>query len=315
MYSFILDVDENISVFLGKDRFEILKGKLKILEFNEQKNFEFDVLPKSELLQIQHIDINFDGENCFSNCKNLKIIKLNKNKYFLKIFTKNVKNCHKKCKKVLKNNIIFNFFENGLVEIENESELLLSEQFDFCVVDADVLELKDGVFCLKLYGTNNAEKSIVIDNNFLSVLSFDSAVVEVTENGFKVLTNLHDIACHGFVEVFEIDNQISKVDEYSVYLKGAPQNGFNQNVLPIYFLQCVKANDFYEAKRCLSNELSSKASAEHLKAYFGGFVDILSFENKIYLIYQDISLSGLNNNFFAKEVSFKIQDKKIVDIS
>lgn len=314
MYKFVLEADENTLIFLGDEKFEIIKNKPKILEVDAAKNLEFLVLPKLEFAQILNFEISFEKGNCFSKYEKMQVIKIEDGLYFLKIFVKNCTNHQKKCKKIVKNGLFFNFFENGYIEIENQDTLLFCEQFDFSILDAEVMELKNDAYCLKLFGKNNAEKSVIIDKNFVSVLSFDSAVEELTENGFKVLTDLHDIACHGLVEVFEVEEEISKVDEYSVYLKGSPVKKFNTNVLPIYFLQCVKANDFFEAKRCLSDELKNKATNENIKNYFGNFSDILAFNGKTYLVYHDSSYFDKFNNFFAKEFSFKIANNQIIDI-
>lgn len=315
MYRFILKADCDASLYIGNERIKLSKSEPKVLEFETASSFDFDILPWPTCALQFHVFAKFDGENYLVENQNIKIIKIDGNTHIFKICAKNTNNLQKKCKKITKNGIFFNFYQNGVVEIEDENSLLFCEKFDVKIFDADVLELKNGCYCLKLYGENGVEKSVIIDNNFVSVLSFDSTVVETTERGFKVLTDLKDIACHGFVETFEIDDSIKKIDEYSVYLKGSPQKNFNENVLPVYFLQCIRANDFLEAKHCLSQELSGKAKNEHLKAYFGNFLDITTFENKIYLVYQSNFMNAGSNNYFAKETIFKVANGKIVDIA
>ncbi len=315
MQQFIFESEKEVICRFGDAKIKLMPNIQKSVEISENKSFVFEFYLEAEKSIIEICKLDFDGERYLSQNKNVKLIKLENNLYFVKFLTKNTKILQKKVKKVAKNDLFFNFYQNGLVEIETNNDLKFCENFDFEMIDAEVLELKNNCYALKLFGTQNADKSIVVNDNFASVLSFESAVLEASENGFKVLTNLYDIAKHGLVEVFEIDSDIKKIDEYSVYLSGSPQKEFNENVLPIYFLQCIKANDFRLAKECLSFELASKTRPEHLKAYFGDFVDILTFDEKIYLVYQNSpSITGGICNT-AKSFNFEVQDAKIKNIT
>lgn len=274
----------------------------------ESLSFEYYFL--NEYSFIYNVHIIFNGAS-FSKVKNLVITKINNNLILIKILHKNDVFLIKKCKKVEKSGLFFNFYQNGLVEIETNAEQKLSEAFDCDIVDADVMEMKNNYYCLKLIG-KNSEMALILDNNIVPIMQLNTAIIEITENGFKSLTNLNDIACHGLVEIFELtDNDVKKIDEYSVFLKSKPLNTFNVNVLPIYFLQCVKAKDFAEAKNCLSGDLKLKVSAEHLSAYFGNFNDIVCLKSKYYLTYKQQE----NNLFFVKECEFNILNGKIANIN
>ena len=299
-----------ITILLNGVKIDISKTDKKVLKFDEAKNISFDYYFTNSASNIFHSKVEFVDDEYYSSDENLSLVKVKENKYILKFLLKNECFLPKKCKKMQKNGLIFNFFQNGMVEIENESSLLFSEQYDFEIIDADILELKNNYFALKLYGKNEHEKGIILNSSFAQIICFDSAIIESTETGFKVLTNLFDIAGHGLVEVFEINEDIKKVDEYSVYLNGAPKRSFNLKVLPIYFLQCIRARDFNEAKRCLSQGLNAKAKIEHLSQFFGDFIDIIPFNNQFLLEYVD----DLNRHF-TKSFQFDIQNNKIQNIN
>ena len=309
MTKFIVESESDLMMIFPKTNILLLSGIKKVFEFDDNKQFCFDYFFQHQNNFVFHCKFDFEDENYISNCENIKAYKLNQNLYYVKIFSKNTQNFAKKVKKTAKNGIFFNIFSNGLIEIETETEVKYSNNFNFDVADADVVELKNDCFAVKLFGINK-EKSVVFDNDFKNMLLFDSAILESTETGFKVLTNLFDIAKHGLVEVFEIEDNIQKVDEYSVYLEGKPCLDFNQKVLPIFFLQCIKANDFREAKNCLSFELNSKSKPEHLKAFFGDFADILIFEDEVYLAYSNFG----GNSYTTKKYSFEVANNKISNI-
>ena len=311
MYEFVLESDKNICLIFAGQIIDLCARKPKVFQFEKQRNFAFQFFDKDNVSLMQNAYVN-SAEKVLCASNNLTVVQLNQNLYFVKILAQKCCFFAKKVKKIKKNDIFFNFFQNGTVEIEDEYNMIFSENYDFSISDADVLDLKNDCYALKLFGADNKEKSIVLNQNFSSVLSFDSAVIEPNNKGFKVLTHLHDIACHGLVEVFEIGDEIIKTDEYSVYLKGSPQNKFNVNVLPIYFLQCIKANDYAEAKKCLSDSLLKKVKAEHLKTYFGDFVDILHYCEKIYLITPAKNKGQIS---LAREISFTLKDNKIDNVS
>ena len=288
----------------------ILPYSPKRLELSEAKNFCFDYYFSNSSAQIFHVNAIFLDEQFFIDDKNLKIVKMSSNKIILKFCRQNQCFLQKKCAKIKKNGIIFNFYQNGIVEIEDEERVCFCEEFDFEILDAEVLELKNNFFVIKLFGKNQTEKSVIFNSHYSPLLSFDSCVVEGTENGFKVLTNVMDIARHGIVEVFEIDEDVAKVDEYTVFMNQYPHNEINVMVLPIYFLQCIKANDFSEAKKCLTQKLKSKVKIDHLKQYFGDILDVIVLGDEIFV--ETVDAKG---EHIAKKYNFSLEDSKIGNIS
>lgn len=311
MYELLIKCDRDINVIIAGQIVFVAAKKAKLIQIEKLSEFDFQFFCNGFDSVIQCAKVFVDNQKIVKCSDNLRVVQLTQKTYFVEISAKKHDFLHKKVKKIVKNGIFFNFFQNGAIEIENETSLLFCESYHFLTSDADVLELKNGCYALKLFGENKKEKSVILNQNYSSVVELESAIVEPTENGFKVLTDLHDIARHGIVETFEIDDDIVKVDEYSVYLSGAPQNKFNPNVLPTYFLQCIKANDFKEAKNCLSVNLSQKVKPEHLKNYFGNFDDILQQNEKIYLVALCVDGSNVHS---AKQISFVMANGLIDNI-
>ena len=273
MFKFILSCKDAINVQFQNHVFRVDELNEKLVEFSDSSSFSFDYFFAGNNSFNYHVEVvECDGRfNVFGD--NVELISYGENLYKIEIKQKNMGFLQKKVKKTQKNGYFFNFFENGLIEIETEDKVLFSNSYNFNIEDASVLELKNNTFCLNIYDKDNS-KSIIINNNFFEVLQFDNAVVESTETGFKVLIDTMDISSHGLVKIYEIDEDIVLVDEYSVYLKGKPINDFNNKIIPLHFLQCVRYKDFVEAKKWLSPELQAKVSVEHLSKYFGNFEEI-----------------------------------------
>ncbi len=309
MFEIILMSKKPITLVLNGAKVNLSKTDKKLLKLDEPKTLNFDYYFTNYSSNVFHVKLDFvDGEYT-SQSEKVQVIKVKDNLYFAMFLQENECFLPKKCKKIVKNEQIFNFYQNGLVEIETESAVLFSEFYDFEIVNAEVMMLNNNYIALKLFGKFDEEMSIILNAQFVEIIQFQSCVIENTETGFKVLTNLYDIAGHGLVEVFEIDEDIKKVDEYSVFMNNAPRREFNPKVLPIYFLQCIKARDFVEAKKCLSQTLNAKAKVEHLSQFFGDFIKIVPFDNKFCLVYVD----GFNR-YFAKQFSFEIENNKIKNI-
>ena len=310
MFEIYLMSKKPITLVLNGAKINISKTDSKLLKFEETKTLNLDYYFTNFSSNIFHVKIDFVEGEFVSLCDKVQVIKIKENLYFAVFLQENECFLQKKCKKIVKNEQFFTFYQNGLIEIETENSVLFSGYYDFEIVNAEVMELKNGYIALKLFGKFDEEKSIVLNSQFAEILELDSCVIEATESGFKVLTNLFDIAGHGLVEVFEINEDIKKVDEYSVFMNNAPRREFNPKVLPIYFLQCIKARDFVEAKKCLSPSLNAKAKVEHLSQFFGDFISIIPFNDVFYLQYVD----SFNRNF-AKQFAFEIDNNKIKNIS
>ena len=309
MFEIFLETKKPLTILLDSAKITVSKVNPIKLNISETKSFGFDYFYNGDSSIIHHCGLDFVDGNFVSKSQNIRLIKMEQNSVCIQFLDKIECFLQKKCKKIAKNGLFFNFYQNGVVDIEDDNSLKFCKNFDFEIADAEVVELKNNFYAINLFGKFDLEKTIILNSNFEDILCFDNCILETTENGFKVLCNLYDIASHGVVQAFEIDQDVSLLEQYTVYLKEYPNNMFNTNILPIYFLQNIKAQDFAEAKKCLSQQLQLKVKADHLKTYFGNFCDILIINQQIYLIYQ-----ADFNKYFAKNFNFVVVEGKIVEI-
>lgn len=310
MFEILLKTNQKFGINIQGHNFYVDAEKPKLFEIDDIDDINFEFYFCNQPSLIYSVCLTFDGTRWVTDSKYVSVTKIGEQKYICEI-TKNMPDIAcQKVKKIAINQMFFSFYQNGLVQIETENSLLFAENFDFATQNATVLELTGGCYAINLFSANNTEKTIVLNSSFASVMMIENAIFEKTENGFKVLQELFDIANHGIVQKYQIDDDIKLVDEYAVYTKNHSLKKFSPQVLPIYFLQCVKAKDFSEAKKCLAENIGQKVSNSGLKAYFGDFVDILIFENEIYLKY----LTSTPQNNVTKQCKFVLQDGRIAKI-
>lgn len=310
MFEFLLTGNDKFGVFLQGTNFFVDDLRYKKIEIDSINDLNFNFYFCNQPSILFPVNLKFDAKRWLANSQFVELTKIDNQRYICKICKKNSEFLQKKAKKIEKNGLFFNFFQNGTVEIESQNDLLFCENFDFEIANANVVELKNNFYALNMFSNQNTEKTVLINGSFASVMAFDNVIFEKTENGFKILREVFDVANHGIVERYEFADDIKKVDEYTVYMKNHPLNKFALQVLPIYFLQCVKANDFGEAKKYLVENIKSKVSNESLQNYFGDFVDILTFDDKIYLRYYIEKA----NNFDTRLCKFAVSDGKIFKI-
>lgn len=310
MIEIYLRAKKPTTMLVGQTRIEVDNAHPKKLQIDEPSGFDFDYYFSTTNSLMYHCKLEFLNDEYSTKDKFVSLTKLPENSYLLEFLRQNECYLQKKCAKLAFDGNFLNCYQNGVLEIESELDVRYCEQLDFEIASAEVLNLPNNFYALKLYGKGRGEKCIILNASFASILSFDSCILEKTDQGFKVLTNINDIAGHGVVETYQIDDDCKKIDEYTVYMQDYAKNDVNQNVLPIYFLQCVKAKDFAEAKRCLSQDLQSKVKLEYLKKYFGDFEKVFCVDGKIFLQYV-----GSLNKHYAKEYHFSVANAKIISIS
>ena len=88
----------------------------------------------------------------------------------------------------------------------------------------------------------------------------------------------------------------------------------NENVIPFAFLQCILAKDYKEALNYLDDSLKSSLKKEHLRLFFGDFVQIATpkddAKKSVTLIYHE-----KDNIYSTKTFRFEIQNSKITNIN
>ncbi len=310
MYQFVLFCKAPTKVEIEGAQFIVSKSKTRVIEIDEQKTFFLGLCAVGDCQTQSIAEINFDGNRFVSKSKSIKLIRHSATKYDIEI-QNNYCFEQKRTKKLNFEGIEFTFYADGLVEAENDEEILFSQKFDFGISNAQIESLNENFLCLKLMDGNNCN-SIILNKQYYCVAQFNNSILEKTETGCKVLTELKDISRHGVVRIFELGEEMNLVDQYSVYLAGRPINDFNLELLPLYFLQCIKASDFKEAKFCLSEELRQKVDVNHLSSFFGNFEsEKLTINEKGY--FASLTYRG-QGGYISKEYEFKIEKNKIVNI-
>ena len=312
MFEILLSSKVPMEVNILNTKFLISNSKQKLVKFDENKPFglQYNFAGKNSV--VYSAEFSFFNGNLVSKNENVKIIKYDENKFLVKILQKNAVFLQKKVKKLQKADLFFSFYQNGLVEIESQNEILFSEIYDFEILDADILDLKNDFLALKLFGASD-EACVVLNNKFMEIDFFENCLIEKTEQGYKVLIDLKDIAGHGLVKEYAISETSTLIDEYSVYLKGRPTMPSNVNIVPLFFVECIKAKDFTLAKNMLCEELKDSAKQEHLANFFGNFVavDVDYFSNEKNILCFEYQK---NQQKYIKKYAFLIKNDKILNI-
>lgn len=311
MLEILLSSKVPMQVEILNTKFTVSNIKQKLLKFDTPTvfNLQYNFDGKNSIVYCA--EFTFKNNNLLCDNKNFKIIKYDENKFLVQILQKNCNFLQKKVKKLQIDDAFFNFYQNGLIEIETKNEMLFTEIYDFEIVNAEVVILNNGYYALKLFGDSDAV--VVLNDKFFDVGFYQNSIIEKTEHGFKLLTDLKDIAKHGLVKEFKIQNGLELVEEYSVYLQGKPILPSNLSIIPLYFLECIKAKDYTMAKGFLCDDLKNTATQEHLINFFGDFTDILlnSFNNDSSVLCLEYCQNQLN---FTKDYNFLIKDEKIYNI-
>ena len=313
MVRFIVSSEVPCEVWLENSRFLVSSADKKMIEIENSSNFKLKFKCQNNFSSDCLADFVYKNGEYTSTCEFVDLVQYDLKNYHILLKQNFNAVLQKKVKKIYQSGVTYNFYQNGLVEVETESELKFSSKYNIMLSDAEVLELTNGYKVIKLFSGANCT-SVVLNTDWFENLVFENSIVEQTENGFEVLVDMKDIAKHGIVKVFETTTDgLSLVDEYTVYLKGKPCNDISPYVLPLYFLQCIIAKDFKEAKNCLSEKLSQHASSEHLIQFFGDFKYAECTKKSDKKICCNLT-TNQNNKNVVKKYCFEIEHNKISNI-
>ena len=135
MFEILLSSKVPTEVEILNAKFVVSCSKQKLVRFDEEKSFALKYNFAGKNSVVYSANFYFANENLLSDNQNLKIINYDKNKFLVKILQKNAVFLQKKVKKLQIDDIFFNFFQNGLMEIEAQNEILFSEIYDFEILD------------------------------------------------------------------------------------------------------------------------------------------------------------------------------------
>ena len=168
-------------------------------------------------------------------------------------------------------NIVANIFNDGkgVVEILDKGRLKLRKNLSpIDTAQVDFINEKLIIKCL----LKNKSFYITVINCKTFEIVFESICdsVEFSQVKIKTLKLCNDISNHEIVQ--ELDLKDNAKQEYTIYVRKT-KNMCNDRLLPMQFLQSIKANDYVMAKKCLTESFKD-ITKEQLKNYFGDIRDI-----------------------------------------
>lgn len=194
-----------------------------------------------------------------------------------------------------KNNKVFTYQLASVVEDCLITSKYINNEL-FIVVNGIV---EDYQYCL-LVSVNNTQ----VDAS-LELLSHK---IEIGDAEIKALTKCFDINKHGKVYVYAIENgKIFKKDEYLVSIK--ENTRVVPEVVPFAFFESLKLGDLKLCRSYLTEALSNSIDDEHLKAYFGNFIEVkpnnLNDLTAVILVYEN------GTNYIGKLCKVEMLNDKI----
>ena len=160
--------------------------------------------------------------------------------------------------------------------------------------------------------TDNKMYGLFVNKNLQ--IEFDGVAdkIEYTDGKIITLNNVNDIARHGLVSIYTREQSgFKKSSQYSVYANNEPVPPASTEALPLAFIEAISIENFTLARSYLHPSLSASLQDEHIRAYFGDFVEVLPTLNKIT---SNLALVYSGNPRFVKTYHFEIKDNRIVDI-
>ncbi len=176
---------------------------------------------------------------------------------------------------------------------------------------------------LLLYApVENSGKHIVLiveynGKNYIVKKCEEVDLLEKDANFVTTYKKINDLADHAIVNSFEIKNNFFEHTKI-VYNSNHPFITRHKEIIPQAFLEAIKVNNNKLARVYMTNHLSNKLTNNHLKTFFGDFVDIIKpffpDENKTeYLL--TYAKDKDKNTFYAKNFIFIFdENNKIANI-
>ncbi len=160
--------------------------------------------------------------------------------------------------------------------------------------------------------TENTMYGLFLNKNLQ--IEFDGIAdkIEYTDNKIITLRNINDIARHGLVTIYTREQSgFKKSNQYSVYTQSTPITPASNEALPTAFIEAINIENFTLARSYLHPSLSASLQDEHIRAYFGDFVEVMpTLNHSLY----NLALVYSGNPRFVKIYHFEIKDNRIVDI-
>ena len=137
-------------------------------------------------------------------------------------------------------------------------------------------------------------------------------LIELNKNNISTLNKIQDIAKHGFVSIYKVEeNNITLTEQYTVFLNQTPTYTKNKYCISTAFLEALNLNNLKLARYYLSDELNATLNDQQLTSFFGDYTEfepnfLLDANNSVFFVY---------NSNIVKTYNFEIKENKIVDIT
>lgn len=307
----------NAMVNIESKKYFVGNGKDLILQTELVNNLTFEVFPKNPIVENKRmlpfvVCLQNDMGKLSTNSSLIDLVKFDVENYQL-ILKAYYVHLQKNVVHEFNNGTIVNVNFNGELTLNVNNETAFKKLFNTGVETTNFIELKNSFIAVLVLLENNEGIVFVFNAENKLVLEKSANKIEITDEGFQILQIFNDVTKNGLVNKYKISENLEMMEEYAVYLKDGPKEINNKKVVPIAFLQCIKAKNFEYAKTFLSSDLKQKVSEDNLSAYFGEWNAICTnylsknSVNQFALIYGE-------ENKFAKIFNFKIENDLITNI-
>ena len=114
---------------------------------------------------------------------------------------------------------------------------------------------------------------------------FCASDIEVNQNKIISTDILNDIAKHCEKKIFSFDSSNYTLESSELfYIKGEPKLTYNQELIPLAFLEAVKCADYKLARKYLFEPLKARLTDNHLKAFFKDIENIIPVDDKFAIL-------------------------------
>lgn len=273
-YSIILDIVENELICKSKN--------VKLIDYGNQvyelvflPNYIFYTNSKSIKKNINHLDSIINIELTMNYHSNLKINFKNKNFEY---------NCKQ-------------FIDNYDAHIHSING------YDYLVINSSLNDF-EYLMLFKIEESGIIKLAELLENK-----------IELIDEKIYCMKKIKDMDKHIIITKYKIDDKkIIKEEKYLSKINKNTKIIKKNELIPYIFLENIKVKDYLQAKEYLSDDLKNSLTDNHLKIFFGKFIDIKQpFQeylksNCVALIYEE------QNKYFVKYFKFLMKDNIIYNI-
>ncbi len=307
----------NAVINIESKKYFVEDGKDLILQTDLMNNLNLEVFPKNPVVENKRllpfvVCLQNDMGKLSTNSSLADLVKFDLENYQL-ILKEYCVHLQKNVAHEFNNGTIADVSLNGELILKVNNEAAFKKLFNTSIETTNFIELKNNFFAVLVLKENNEGVVFVFDADNKLVLEKSANKIEITDDGFQILQIFNDVTKNGLVNKYKINETLEMMEEYAVYLKDGPKEINNKRIVPIAFLQCIKAKNFEYAKTFLSSDLEQKVTEDNLSAYFGEWNEICTnYLNKN--TFNQFALIYGEENKFAKIFNFKIENDLITNI-